>query len=374
MQDIEGIHVVFNGLSVGMLARTKSGLYPFQYDEQWLDEGFSLNPLTLPLDKRVFLPPHEPLGGMFGVFCDSLPDGWGKLLVDRTLRLHGENPEWINGLQRLAIVGASGMGALAYEPDFSITDTRVTHFDFDILAKECELVLKNESTHDLDTIFELGGSSGGARPKILVSLDGDDWIIKFRSSEDPEDIGVQEYQYAHCAAQCGISVPEVRLFPSKRYAGYFGVKRFDRKHDGTRVHMISAAGLLETSHRVPNLDYQTLMKLTLRLTERETDIKRLYRQMCFNVFAHNRDDHSKNFSYLFDFETRQWHLSPAYDLTYSNSLHGEHATAIAGNGKNPGMNDLLKVADFAGLSKRWAKSIARDIQEIVQTELSEFLH
>ncbi len=99
------------------------------------------------------------------------------------------------------------------------------------------------------------GSSGGARPKILTKIDGDDWIIKFPSSYDSKDIGRQEYDYALCAKKCGIDMENVKLFESQRCSGYFGTKRFDRvrRDDGgvIRRHMVSVSGLLETSHRIP---------------------------------------------------------------------------------------------------------------------------
>ena len=133
------------------------------------------------------------------------------------------------------------------------------------------------------------------------------------------------------------------------------------------------AGLLETSHRIPNLDYDLLMRLTLMLTDSMEECERLYRVMCFNVFAHNRDDHSKNFSYLYREQEKRWVLSPSYDMTYSNSIGGEHATMVHGNGRDPGMNDVLAVARQIGISQGKAKRIASEVQEIVQTELRKYL-
>ena len=186
-----------------------------------------------------------------------------------------------------------------------------------------------ETPEHLDTIFQMGGSSGGARPKIYYELDGEDWIVKFPASVDRPDIGEQEYRYSLCAKSCGIEMPETRLLPSKNGPGYFAVKRFDRK-EGKRIHMVSAGGLLETSHRIPNLDYTILMRLTMKLTGDYGEVERLYRLMCFNVFSHNRDDHSKNFSYLC--EDGRWRLSPAYDLTCSNEWQSlRRSVIIKGN-------------------------------------------
>ena len=124
-----------------------------------------------------------------------------------------------------------------------------------------------------------------------------------------------EYEFNLCAWACGIEIPEVRLFPSKNCAGYFGSRRFDREGNNDRenkLHMFSASALLEVSHRVPALDYETLMSLTWQLTKQADELKKLFTRMCFNVFAHNRDDHSNNFNFLCD--SGKWRLAPAMIL------------------------------------------------------------
>jgi serine/threonine-protein kinase HipA len=262
------------------------------------------------------------------------------------------------------------MGALTYEPDYHFEKSELgTSLDFDRIAEECANLLKTDYTDDLDKLFRLGGSSGGARPKILTEIDGEEWIIKFPSAEDAKNIGEQEYMYSICAKECGILMEETRLFPSKIYSGYFGTKRFDRTAYNNkkikRIHMISVSGILETSHRIPNLDYNILMKLTMELTKDFNEIEKLFRLMCFNVFAHNRDDHSKNFTFLYDENEERWILSPAYDLTYSYSIGGEHATTVNGNGKNPSMADILEVAKNIGMKRGKSKNIADEIKMII---------
>lgn len=361
MDNYKYLKVFYNDILVGTLAKTPERVVAFEYDSDWLNNGFSISPFSLPLIKKVFIPKYDPFGGLFGVFNDSLPDGWGRLLVDRLFLKNKINPVEIDNLNRLAVVQKSGMGALIYKPEHRF-ESENSISDYDILAQECLKILESQNSDNLDELFQLGGSSGGARPKILTSIDNEDWIIKFPSSSDPKNIGEKEYQYSLCAKDCGINMTETRLFPSKICSGYFGIKRFDRKN-GKKVHMVSASGLLETSHRLPNLDYNTLMKLTLELTRNYQDIEQLFRLMCFNVFAHNRDDHSKNFSFLFDDTKKEWHISPAYDLTYSFSFNGEHATTINGEGKNPTLEDILAVAKNIGLKEKFAKDIATDIQE-----------
>lgn len=368
MDRVKQLKVFYNQRKVGTLALYKERLAAFEYDKEWLEDGFSISPFSLSLEKRIFIPDIDPFEGLFGVFADSLPDGWGRFLVDRLMLKNQINPAVVGSMNRLAIVGNSGMGALSYKPEISLSE-HSEELELDQIAAECERMLKTEYSANLDRLFQLGGSSGGARPKILTEIDGEDWIIKFPSHDDKRNIGKLEYEYSLCARECGIEMAETRLFPSEKCAGYFGTKRFDRVKDGRgmsrKIHMISVSAILETSHRIPNLDYHILMKLTLEITKDFTEILKLYRLMCFNVFAHNRDDHSKNFSYLYDEQEQRWRLSPAYDLTYSNSIGGEHATTVNGNGRNPGMSDLLGVASQAGIRENQARKIALQIQECV---------
>ena len=377
MNKIKSLQVFYNEKKVGTLALMKNNIVAFEYDSNWITNGFSISPFSLPLKKQVFIPRIDPFDGLYGVFSDSLPDGWGRLLVDRMLNSQNINPREISQIDRLAIVGETGMGALSYKPEYNLLEDKDYKEDYDNLALSCKKILNTEYSADLDKLFKLGGSSGGARPKILTKIDNEDWIIKFPSSLDESNIGRLEYLYSVCAKKCKIDMPETKLFPSKISSGYFGIKRFDRKKLSTgairKLHMISVSGLLETSHRIPNLDYNDLMQLTLNLTKSFEEVEKLFRLMCFNVFSHNRDDHSKNFSFIYNEDLNKWELSPAYDLTYSYSINGEHATTINGNGVNPGLTDILKVAEKIGLDKKKAEKIAIEIREIVKKELEIFL-
>ena len=167
---------------------------------------------------------------------------------------------------------------------------------------------------------------------------------------------------------------ETRLFPSDKCKGYFGTKRFDRRPDGKRLHMLTAAALLELDFEQPSLDYHSLMKLTKILTrDNAEDMENMFRRMCFNVFAHNRDDHSKNFTYLYDEEKDSWRLSPAYDLTYSSTYYGEHTTTVDGNGRNPGRKEILTVGITAGMKKEVCVDIMDQIEKCVRDMLGEYL-
>ena len=376
MREGNALQVFYDEKLVGTLAMTADHKAAFQYSEEWIENGFPISPFSLPLKKQVFVPTKDYFDGLFGVFADSLPDNWGRLLLDRLLRAHKQNPDKLTVLDRLAIVGKSGMGALTYYPEKKI-DEQYGDVDLDELAEQCRKILNTEYSDRLDELYRLGGTSGGARPKIMTTVNGEEWIIKFPAHVDGENAGKMEYDYSCCAKKCGIIMSETRLFPSENCEGYFGIKRFDRISDknGTkRIHMLTAAALLELNFEHPSLDYHSLMKLTKILTrDNEKDMREMFRRMCFSVFAHNRDDHSKNFTYLYDDEKDRWSLSPAYDLTYSNTYYGEHTTTVDGNGRNPGRKELLTVGIATGMKKEVCIESMDMVEKCVKNMLGRYL-
>ena len=174
---------------------------------------------------------------------DSLPDGWGELLVSRMLAKQGMNYAELSPLTKLSIVSENGLGGLTYEP--SQTEKESVGYDLDALAKQAADVLEDGDINvDLDTIYYLGGSSGGARPKAHIREGKEEWIVKFPCRIDSPESGRKELEMNFAAKRCGIDVNECKLFPSKVCSGYFGAKRFDRQ-DGKRLHMISLSSVLE---------------------------------------------------------------------------------------------------------------------------------
>ncbi|NBV29274.1 type II toxin-antitoxin system HipA family toxin, partial [bacterium] len=234
----------------------------FEYDADFIKKGLELSPFKLPLKTGVIESNDRTFEGLFGVFNDSLPDGWGRLLLDRKLMNVGLNPGTLSPLDRLCFVGTSGMGALSYEPENSSAMSHITN-DLDEIDSEIQATL-DENDDYVEDLLILGGSSAGARPKVLLNIDGVDWLIKFRSHLDPKDISAIEYAYHLMAIDAGLVVPEAKLFPSRKGMGFFGVKRFDRNGD-SRIHMHTIAGLLHADHREPSLDYESIMKATLYL-------------------------------------------------------------------------------------------------------------
>lgn len=377
MIKLNEIEVWFNNKEkIGIIKKVNQRPYTtsFRYDKQWLKNGFSISPFSLPLEDKEFIVNPFLFDGIFGVFADSLPDSWGRLLENEMLRSAGIDPGEIDSISRLSMIGELGMGALTYSPMLEFDIEGNNNINLDKLSLACKEIITVDDSEYLDELYKLGGFLGGSKPKILIKVDEEEWIIKFPSLLDKSEIGKQEYDYSICAKKCGIDMPEIRLFFSGISKGYFGVKRFDRDINNKGIHMITANALLEVSHKFPNLDYIDLLKLTKELTLSEEETKKMFKLMCFNIFAHNRDDHSKNFSFIYNRKDDFWKLSPAYDLIYSNSSIGkEHATLVNGNSKNPGIEEILEVAKKVNLDIEYAENIALNIKRVVERELKEYL-
>lgn len=360
-----GINFGAGVVPVGRLAVRDRKIY-FEYHSSYVGRGPELSPLHLPLKPGVSSFDYSLFEGLPGVFNDSLPDGWGRLLFDRFVRSRGLLPADLTPLDRLAHVGAGGMGALVYEPDYGTGEgTGAGAINLDKLAHQTQEVLEGNAEDVLQELLALNGSSAGARPKALVGVDEgrqnishgalqpgegyEPWLVKFANSQDGADAGAIEYVYALMAKEAGIHIPDAHLFPARKGAGYFAVKRFDR-NGAQRFHTHTASGLLHSDPRAPSLDYEDLVALTGMLTRDVREVEKMFRLAVFNVMAHNRDDHARNFSFLVDAQGG-WKLSPAYDLTFSSGPHGEQSTMVMGEGKNPETGHLVKLGLVTSLSK-----------------------
>jgi len=352
-------------IPVGKLALKDRRIW-FQYDAGFLGKRLELSPFKLPLKPDVVPCEDRVFEGMFGLFNDSLPDGWGRLLLDRHMRALGIAPETMTVLDRLAYVGKRGMGALLYEPDYAAEGHTENALDLNRLAQDALVVLDGSTNEVIDELLSLNGSSAGARPKIMTGVSKDKkrithgvgdladgyehWLIKFSSRNDMPDCGAVEYAYSLMAKKAGIDIPETFLFPAAEGAGYFGVRRFDRRGN-TRVHVHTVSGLLHADHRMPSLDYEAILKTALALTKSVPEAEALFRLAAFNVFAYNRDDHAKNFSFLMD-TTGAWQAAPAYDLTFSSGPGGEHSTTVLASAAAGGEDRFEKTTAYNRRSAR----------------------
>ena len=364
---------------VGTLAEQQHRIY-FEYAVGFLDSGRPISPFKLPLRPGVFEHTEREFAPLFGAFNDSLPDGWGLLLMDREFRKRGLDPGTLSPLDRLAYIGTRGMGALTYHPPTAAEkDEQGLAIDLAALARQAERVLEGSAEEILPALRIAGGSPAGARPKVLVGVRDDGriisgtsdlpegfrhFLVKFGAREDPSDIGAVEAAYARMAESAGIGVPPARLFETADGGRYFGAERFDR--DGNRrVHMHTLGGLLHASHRVPSMEYEGFLRATLILTRDLRQVEEAFRRMVFNVLAHNRDDHVKNFSYLMA-QDGAWRLAPAYDLVFSHGPGGQHTMAIAGEAARPTEKDMLRVGKDCDVEPRRGLLIIEEVRGAVQ--------
>ncbi|MDE5800048.1 MAG: type II toxin-antitoxin system HipA family toxin [Paramuribaculum sp.] len=375
MKKTEKLKVMFHGRPVGVLSSTPDNrLNVFEYDKSWLTDGFSISPLELPLRPGLFVAKPQPFFGNFGVFDDSLPDGYGRYLLHKALLRSGINDSDLSSLDRLALVGDNGMGALTYSPAIYLEqEESVT--DFDRLQEIALEVLKEQQDKDAGLLLYNSGNSGGARPKAVFSDSEGHWIVKFRHTYDPKDIGVQEVLYNEVARKCGITVPDFRLVNGR----YFASRRFDIDNNGNRIHMSTAGGLMCISLREPFMDYSNLLALTGYITQSREDVEQMYRRMLFNYLMDNKDDHCKNFSFYVvrdnDRVKWSWRLAPAYDLTLcTEGYNGEHATSVNGTGR-PGLSDFIIVGKKIKLSENRCLELIEEVRsgctELARYDISE---
>lgn len=358
MNSIRQIEVIYNNWLVGRLALTKEGLCAFEYSTEWLNSGFSISPFEVPLRRGVFVAKHRPFDGGFGVFDDCLPDGWGLLILDRYLQQNRINPRTLSLLDRLALVGSTGRGALEFRPDRSV-GSKQEYANFEKLALEAEQILDSDdyTGEGIDEFQYRGGSPGGARPKIFTPYDGKEWLVKFRAKRDSKHIGVDEYNYSLLAKECGIEMPETRLFEDK----YFGVERFDRTPNG-KLHVVSVAGLIGADYRIPSMDYAHIFQVCAMLTHSVAEIWKVYRLMVFNYLIDNKDDHAKNFAFIY--RNGDWHFAPAYDLLPSDGINGFRTTSI-NDSIEPTKEDLFTVAVKAGLNKKEVVEVFERMRKVI---------
>lgn len=378
----------------------------FEYDADFLKRTLPLSPFQLKPQIQLQQAQREPFDGIFGVFNDSLPDGWGLYVMDKHLRKQGVDVSQLTPIDRLSYVGNRAMGALSYRPDEGETLFNTEGFAINLneIASE-SLQLYTGATEELLNELAVNGTpSGGARPKALLGLKDkqtiygaydlpqgfEHWIVKFPTGTSIEQKaeGRVEYLYSLMARKAGIDFPDTQLVLGEENNAYFLIKRFDRLANNQRVHMYSLAGLVNANFRVADFTYENLFKVCQMLTQSHREVNALFKRMLFNIVVGNRDDHSKNFSFLMEHDG-QWRNSPAYDLTFNSGIQGEHSMLIGHSGKNIGWNDIAYLAERANIKEKTVKLMLDevilavslwkneaphfDIPKSVSTEISDYM-
>lgn len=375
-------------LLVGQLAQNRQGVF-FQYDAHYFKAGQNLSPFYLKFDSSLQSANPQFHQGMFGIFSDSIPDGWGLLLMDRIFRQNGLVGTQITPMDRLAFIGNKGMGALSYKPAFELQKEDQDFHAISELGLEAQAIFDGQTSEVLSALVN-AGSSCGARPKAQLYLHPDKenscsthylpgtqaYLVKFTSQNLSlgHEEGLCEAVYLSLAKKSGIDVADWTLLDAPERSGatkWLATKRFDtviQQEQEGRLHLHSASGLLNADFRLPSMDYLDLIKASSALCKSPVAGKIIFHRAVFNLFALNQDDHSKNWSFLQN-DKGDWQVSPAYDITFSPSAYGEHMTAFAGFGKQPGKKTFQLLASHANYTN-W-----QDAQKIIQQvldALSEF--
>ena len=368
---------------VGQIAQNEKATF-FQYDDNYLNQYHSLSPFKLPFDTNLSQAPASPHQGLHGLFADSLPDGWGLLLMDRIFQQQGISKHQLTAMDRLAYTGDRAMGALSYSPVSEYMGKNQMNLNNISFLGESAMRLFDGQTNEILTELANAGSPGGARPKALIYFDPDSpqyvatmpkpglepWLIKFTSKNLMlgHDEGRCEAAYLMMAKSAGIHVPDWKLINVLPHYSWLATRRFDcniSKSNAARYHVHSLCGLLDIDFRQPSLDYEVLIKASQTLCQSPAIGKVQFTRAIFNLFAANQDDHSKNWSFIM-LDNGQWQPAPFYDVTFSPTPYNEHSTAFLGYGKNPPLNVVQELAQQANFSS-WneAKNVIRKIVDAI---------
>lgn len=345
----------------------------FQYTPEALARGLELSPYHLRLSRDAYhdFPQHQHR--LPGLVSDALPDGWGMLVMDRLFRKNGVDSATVSPLDRLAFIGEDAMGALAFEPP---STSNLEKHDVDLLriAQSVRSVLSGNSEDMLRDLALMGGSPHGARPKVRVNLEwttgvasmtedgpGSPWLVKFPGQHEDPEVCAIEYVYADMARSAGIPMPATHFFALADDLTAFGIERFDRV-EGMRVPVHTVCGLAHADFRLPTLDYLSVLRLTRLLTIDEREVLEMYRRCVFNVVFHNRDDHSKNLSFLMR-RDGLWSVAPGYDLTFNAGPGGYHQMDVCGEAMRIQRSHLLDLSSKAGIKKADAETVIEQVCE-----------
>lgn len=417
MSSVNTVCVKMWGTTVGYLHQEDNGIVGFQYDDDFLKSGIEISPIKMPLSTITYTFPVLPeitYHGLPGMVADSLPDRFGNIVINRYLESQGRTADSLSVIEKLCYTGKRGMGALEYEPSQEITsiDEKV---DLDALTKlASEILSEKEQIHIekndnlMAQLMECGSSVGGARAKTLIAWNPETndvrsgqvdtgsgyeyWLLKFDNIKNNKDKDAQpddgeytkvEYAYYLMALESGINMSDCRLY-KKNGSAHFMTKRFDRKgKKGEKVHMQSLCALAHMDFNSPRIySYEEAFAVMKQLRLLYSDFLQLFKRMVFNEYAKNYDDHTKNISFLMD-KKGVWSLSPAYDVTFSYRQDSRwvnaHQMLINGKADNITKEDLLKVAEKAGIKKSDAEQSIELVRAAVtkwkffakQTEMSE---
>ncbi len=364
------VSVKLNGEEVGQLywdERNRRAV--FSYHPSFVQKGIEVAPLTASLTGNVakgfpVMGNKEKLyQGLPPFIADSLPDRWGNKVFEQWAAQNHIPMRQLTPVDKLSFIGKRGMGALEFTPatagldeSSSVQIDSLYRLAKEIFEKREGAIVLPEEELSMQSLYEVGTSAGGQHPKAIIAIHRETgdirsgqvelppeytyYILKFAEGDDFPFTHV-EMAFYEMALEAGIC-----MMPSKLLTvggkSHFITERYDRKA-GKKVHTQTLAAMCPGA-----TSYEELFSTSRLLNIPATEIAEEYRRMVFNVMGGNVDDHIKNFSFLMD-ERGTWHITPAYDMTFTTNLDGAsyengHSMTILGKGNDITVPDLIQFA------------------------------
>lgn len=371
------------GQIVGAIAwNPEKEIASFEYDPKFDLEKYAVSPIKLPSKNRIYSFPElrneETFKGLPGLLADSLPDKYGKELINVWLAQNGRPENSLNPVELLCFIGKRGMGALEFEPNVQ-PDTKSYTLELSGLIETTKMLLQRKENVQLHTtnkmrdtmldVLKMGTSAGGARPKAIIAYNEqtgeiksgqalteagfEHWLIKFDGVNDSQfgsstGYGRVEMAYYRMATDFGIEMMECKLIEESDRA-HFMTKRFDRNQANQKLHTQTFCALQHYDYQnIYGYSYEQLFQTMRALRLSYAEAEQMFRRMVFNVIARNCDDHTKNFSFLMD-QTGKWKLAPAYDICHAyrpgSDWVSQHNLSINGKRKDFVLSDFIAIAE-----------------------------
>jgi serine/threonine-protein kinase HipA len=383
------------GDTVGAVAELDDGRVLFEYAEDFRRRGMSISPLHLPTTRRgpiAFdsLRRQPAFDGLPGVLADALPDAFGNKVIRAYFAARGEPERALSPVQRLLYVGERAIGALTFHPatELPIRPAEAESLAIAELVRDARKVITGSPEIAIPSIYRIGASAGGMRPKAIVLFDPVTKrlraghvdreerelpaILKFDGVGDghsADDLGRPlpfnriEAAYTAMARAAGIETATITTLEVDGYA-HLLVHRFDRVGD-QRIHQHSFGGLIHVDYNEPGASsYEEYLRATLALGMPQAALEQAWRRMLFNVMAVNQDDHVKNLSFQMT-EDGRWHLAPAYDLTFAmgSGWTARHQMRVRDKTGGITRDDLLAIGKDFDIKPR--RSIFDDMRAVL---------
>jgi serine/threonine-protein kinase HipA len=371
------------GQIVGAIAwNPEKELATFEYDPKFDLEKYAVSPIKIPNKNRIYSFPEmrniDTFKGLPGLLADSLPDKYGKELINVWLAQNGRPENSLNPVELLCFIGKRGMGALEFEPNIQ-PDTKSYTLELSGLIATTKKLLQKKENVQLHTtnkmrdtmldVLKMGTSAGGARPKAIIAYNEqtgeiksgqslteigfEHWLIKFDGVNDTQfgsttGYGRVEMAYYQMATDFGIEMMECKLIEESDRA-HFMTKRFDRNQANQKLHVQTFCALQHYDFQsIYSFSYEQLFQTMRSLRLSYAEAEQMFKRMVFNVIARNCDDHTKNFSFLMD-QNGKWKLAPAYDICHAyrpgSDWVSKHNLSINGKRKDFVLADFIAIAE-----------------------------